>query len=297
MRIVPATVIALLLCTGSLFLEARASSASARAQPSSPLTATAARPAPGEASARSEQEPGSPLAGEVQTFLSGMPATRPGDGLRAEAPGSKAQADAEIALGYHVNDTLTASAVLPLTWMPAYAGHPTVTDPFAKLYWDEWARAGAFTQNSDLRVGGPVTRDSRDAGLTLFVASEQESVYDVPATRATLRLNAFLDTRFYHAGPPRLTSFLYLSPRVEYRVREGVSPYFKYELLAWLKRPAPAGEDGSAEDYDPRRFYQAGLSWDITPRINFSPYLSHPADAAWRAEALTLGGFLNWTFL
>ena len=138
---------------------------------------------------------------------------------------------------------------------------------------------------ADFRVFLPVTTTAHNAGLTTGIQSFQVSTIKFGQSKWSIKNYSSLRYNFLKANSKSNDILFYLAPNLNY----GITPSFAASLFY--------GINLSHKVKDPfrwktdRHYVGPGISWDITPSLNFSPVIAFlPENPTWRTT--TMSGFL-----
>jgi hypothetical protein len=172
-----------------------------------------------------------------------------------------------IGLGYNFTDQITLTAVGSFYNEPIQGKGFQIKDPYLKLSHNSLISAGAFNVYADLRAHFPVTTESRQVDLLAGFQGVQFISYEFDRWSAAIwtseRANYF--GRYGQGNDLEL----YLGPNVAYQITPSLAVTLLYEMgssHSFGNDPFVFASDGTD--------LQPGVSWDITPNINFSPYLN-----------------------
>jgi hypothetical protein len=194
--------------------------------------------------------------------------------------------------GFRITRFITASAVTVWNWQPVASSPFEAGDPYLKIGHNELVSVGNFSMSGDVRISAPMSKDLQHYHLITSVASEQISRFTIPASRFAFKIISFIQKNF-HAGTGNPNEFeAHLTPAIELLAIPTLSLILAAEI-SYSRRVHPElgfmHHDGSS--------LQPGVSWDITPEINFSPYLDlRFAQTDAQDEALFAASF-NWKIL
>lgn len=201
-----------------------------------------------------------------------------------------------LALGYKFTKTSSLSIVPGYSWEPVDPHTTTLYDPYLRLTEGKLISSGNYNMAGQMRVYIPASDRSLDNNLVTSVRFQQVSTYAVPDSRVTLGLatfaRGFMHSTFENAaGKPNTALQLYGGPSVEYQLTPTVALTALYEMTAKSLYGDVMNFSAAGTDFEP------GLSWDITPTINFSPYVDIKSGYRVAADTTTIGWTLSWKLL
>ncbi len=177
---------------------------------------------------------------------------------------------------YKLTDDVAAGVVANFTLDPVQSHTFTMKDPYVKLENGKLINSGNFNVYADLRLAPGVTSKSQSANRWLSVTSKQNTTYEVPNTRVTLgvlsilQANAFSGPAQTKAGDVTQKDFVVEAyPNISYKLGANISATLGYDMNASHTR-----DNGLLSFQSDGTDLEPGLDWDITPSINFSPFLS-----------------------
>jgi hypothetical protein len=280
--------VAAIAAPGSAF--AIGSAKQAKKQPAKPVTlakaTTTATPAPAAAGATSAEvktvEPtlidkivlkydGSIYGPSIGKFNSTQPDEYGKDG-------DPVSLESIVTAGYRVTKDVVISAkyasLMALTrekgdrneelYGPTYV----MNDPWLQVQHNSLINSGPANVYLDGRVYAPLSSSSQLAKRVLSVRTTQIVDYEFPASRFTLEWASYIRSYFYSPDGKGNDWKLYMGPNLQYKISPTLTATLLYEAVATHKFGADPGLDAAGTDLEP------GISWDITPKINFSPYLN-----------------------
>ncbi len=176
------------------------------------------------------------------------------------------------------------------SWRPVLGQALALRDPFIKLAKPNLLRIGPVSLYSDLRVHLPVTLPSRNRDL--WWALQSFSSLDWTTSWGNMGLYASARHNQYGALGEGDEWEFYLAPNFELRL----SPRFAIGTLFEWGGGVPFRRD-TAILFSDGLSLQPGLSWDISPDLNLSPFLRLPLGrnvASSGADPTTVGFTLSW---
>jgi hypothetical protein len=192
-----------------------------------------------------------------------------------------------VNLGYSINNEMQLTATGAWTDSPIDGQEFILRDPQLRVSHNSLVSTGGFNLYGDVRAVFPMSDASREQdirfGLQVFTFPTWESgrwLFAVWASAST-----------YIFGPQGSGNDLelYFGPNVSYQVSPKVSLTLLYETGAAHSFGSPAFQlvnDGSA--------IQPGVSWDILPTLNLSPFLNIPTTQTPTLAATSFGASIWW---
>lgn len=200
-----------------------------------------------------------------------------------------------LSVGYKINDRLTLSPTAYWLWEPVEPHTFTIRDPYVRLSNSKFLSSGKLNVAADVRLAAPVSEASRDVNRITTIASKQIATYELgKVTAGVVTYGAFhLQTKsLTSAGKGAKNLEFYAGPNVEYKLLPTLSATLLYEVgMSHLQGASLGSFNNDGTDLEP------GLSWDITPSINFSPFLDFKTGQRVAADTTTLGAVLTWKLL
>lgn len=100
----------------------------------------------------------------------------------------------ELAIGYKLSQSSVASIVGVWSLMPNSSDEVQIfepLDPYVKVSFDGVFERGNLEYSTDLRLGVPVSRESREENKVTAIGSEQEIEFQFGKTRWSLELELY----------------------------------------------------------------------------------------------------------
>ncbi len=200
-----------------------------------------------------------------------------------------------LGVGYKINDRLTVTPTFYWLYEPVTPHTFTIRDPYVRLSNSKLLTRGDFNLAADVRVAAPVSDASRDVNRITTIASKQIASYEMgKLTAGVVSYGAFhLQTKSQNSAGKGVKNLeFYAGPNVEYKLLPTLSVTLLYELgMSHLQGTSLSSFNNDGTDLEP------GLSWDITPSINFSPFLDFKTGQRVAADTTTLGAVFTWKLL
>lgn len=202
----------------------------------------------------------------------------------------------ELEVGYRLNKDTIASIVGVWSFQPqADRSEETqvfeVLDPYAKFTFEGVIEKGNFELSSDLRIGAPVARESREAQKVVSFGTEQEIEYQFGKTPWSFELELFfqynvqntsenhndLDVRYEPAFMYAFTDKIYGRLGYESQMR-----HERHEKLMLVDNREPAA--------------QVGLGWLASRKLEIYPFVDVNLTEPGTKTAL-YGALVAWNIL
>ncbi len=189
-----------------------------------------------------------------------------------------------LGVAYKAAPDVLLGAVMNFALSPVQNHEFTMKDPYLKASHGKLINSGAFNVYADLRLGPGVSTKSRANNQMAFVMSKQNTTYDIPDTRLTVgaitlaKVNLFKGSLLDGQKDLNLEAF----PNVGYKILPNLSAVMGYDMNAsHVRSSGGLVSDGTS--------LQPGIDWDITPAINFNPYLDIKTGNRIAADTTTMG--------
>jgi hypothetical protein len=177
--------------------------------------------------------------------------------------------DNTLAAGYRISPTMSASGAFVFRDGAGGDG-ASLLNPFLRLNNASIFNRGGFNFGGDVRAFLPVSQAAVNSKLITAVRTNQTISWEVPGTRLTIGSYSFVQGNFFYdnaAGQNDMS--LYLGPNIAYQITPKLAFTMIYEMSATHARGTGwTAFNAGIPDLEP------GLSWDITPNVNFSPYIN-----------------------
>lgn len=194
-----------------------------------------------------------------------------------------------LTLGYDLDEHWTVSGTAHFLYVPVAGQEMILRDPFVKLSNNSVFSTSTINLYADVRLHFPVTFDSRQQDLRAGFQALIHPTWTPAGGRLTLGVWTW--GRYNLFGPQGAGDDFefYFGPNAFY----SLSPTFALTLLL---------ESGGTHEFGAPAFrmrsvqadIEPGFSWDITPQLNFSPYLNIflGREFSWRTTGL--GATVSW---
>lgn len=218
----------------------------------------------------------------------------------------------ELLAGYRVNSNLTVGAVMGWINHSKQQKTTTMKDPYLLVRPESLFSRGNLNFTADLRVGAPLSQESRDNRLATAVASEQVISYEFENLPVVLEFTTFQQRNFFRrplevaAAPaeegaegegaaPALEGDrweLHFSPSVNVKLSRKLQARLAYEVTKVQSRVADLAERHIEGD-----LIEASLIWDVTKDVQLSPNVHTRTARPFEADSFTLGAELSWNII
>lgn len=207
--------------------------------------------------------------------------------------------DTSLYAGYKFNDRISGTVAVPFMVTPIDGWKFTMEDISLRASMRKLLSAGNLGMSADLRAYLPTSTSSQNKNMITGIRSTQNTTYDIGTTNLTLGLVTFERINFFagdrllgKTGNPTQTMYeIYFGPNVNYQITPTLGANLLLEADVSWKKGNQFDQTALATDLEP------GLSWDITPNLNFNPYVNiFPFDnAGWNNT--TVNFYLTAKFL
>jgi len=193
-----------------------------------------------------------------------------------------------LSLGYNLSPSLALTGVLDFDTNAHIDGGDMLQmrDPWLRLNKSGLIKRGNLTMNADLRVfaptsvkSGSVDAKTGDLNRVVTVGSKQVTTLTIPGSR--FDLVAYSRLYLYGAVADHTKVMrLYLAPSVEYQISPKVTASLLFESDNYINANS---HPTTYTDLEP------GVSWDITPNVNFSPFLDLKTSGSINMDTTQIG--------
>jgi hypothetical protein len=194
-------------------------------------------------------------------------------------------------IGYDLDENFQVSASAYWAWWPVLGQQLQMRDPFLRVADSHLVRSGGFNLYTDLRFHFGVSSISRYFDQLWGVQTFQAATYEIPETRLTVGLYNSVRANFFGGQGLGSDLELYFTPNATYQLAPTVALTTLLEFNGshtFGDRPFLFVNDGT--DLEP------GVSWDITQKLNFNPYLHLPLSNV-ALNTTSVGFMLYWRML
>ncbi|MBI3535439.1 MAG: hypothetical protein HY072_08170 [Deltaproteobacteria bacterium] len=191
-----------------------------------------------------------------------------------------------IAFKLNQYPNIALEPVIKFELLPVREHDFTMKDPYLKLKHTKLVNIGNFNLYADLRLVPGVTTASRTKNLVGSVISKQVASYDIPDTKFCISSTTVVVASFYSGyavGKPDL--IVDVSPNVSYSLLPNLTVDLSYALETAHVRGATFSNQDITLD--------PGITWDITPTVQFQPYLDFKLNKRVALDTTTVGFFFT----
>lgn len=211
-----------------------------------------------------------------------------------EAPANRVVLRNSLSLGYKVTPDVVAGVIGNFNYypVPVFSGNSfEIADPSLRLSHGKLIQQGNFNLGADLRALIPATQRTRDRNIVTSIRAMQSSTYQVPETQFSLGAYSFAKAYIYGQGAPEDSMNLeaYLAPFVSYQFSNTVTMNLTYEMNAMHRRNQSITSWSSKDPTD----LNLGLSMNLTPTVNFNPWIEIFPGGKINLDATQLGAYLS----
>ena len=195
---------------------------------------------------------------------------------------------------YKMTPDVSVGGTTKVTFDNLFISNKTVTlrDFFVSVKDNKLITAGAFGLSGDLRMGFPVAATAQANTLQMYLSSKQKASYAIPDSRFTLGLLAYGQFNFYQDALGQSDVSMFALPMVDFQITPTLSWGVGYEMDA-----KHTSGDRFFSINNAGTGLSTGPSWDITPAINFNPFLTFYPGNKLATDTTTIGAYLSWTIL
>jgi len=151
-----------------------------------------------------------------------------------------------------------------------------LNDPWIKLKQSKIASFAGVNFGGSVRAYVPTSQLSQDVGLIVGSRASGTFSYDVPKTKLSLGLETFVQHALFNSSDREVRIkknrphySVYANPNVTYQLTEKLALIGLYEIQSGHRAKSRGMEmDFMFSDIE------AGVSWDVTKKINLSPVLN-----------------------
>jgi len=198
-----------------------------------------------------------------------------------------------LSASYGITETIAATATLYWQYRPVLGQQLALQDPFARIshaqiLYTDWG----LNLYSDARVHFGVTDASRNQDLYTGLQNFSYLSWNIATSRSTVALRASARYNIYGKRGSGTDTEFYLAPEYTYQLLHN----FAFTLLYEMGASHQFGDTVSYFTNDGTDL-EPGVSWDITPSLNFNPYLNLFTGGKVTARSTSVGAFLSWNIL
>ena len=193
-----------------------------------------------------------------------------------------------LSANYKINDNMKIGPVLYWKNYPKNYGKRMgeLQDPYIKLGHSSLISKGGFNLAADIRAAAPVSVASQTGNLITYLRSKQIASYQLPQSRFSITNTTSVYQYIYSdtTGGKSLLNDLYEGLSLDYKVSSKITVGVLYEMDAVRSAGTSFWNYTNAgTDLEPN------LSWDITPSINFNPFLDIKTGGKIKADTTQVG--------
>jgi hypothetical protein len=213
-------------------------------------------------------------------------------GFDMEDPGDRVGFENYLTLGYKATPEITIAGVAQFFYTPMQGGDYTIRDPYLKVSHSGVYKTDDFKIWGNARLYFGVSEASRNAGMVAGLRVDPKFRYAFPKTPWSVDLYSSVRFNFHGLYGDGKQLDLYLSPAVDYQLLPNLvfsaclETYGRHDVEGsppFVQANAPAD-------------IQIGPSWDITPWLNFNPYVQiYPGYFSW--SSTSIGAYIDIVFL
>ncbi len=202
----------------------------------------------------------------------------------------------ELQVGYRLDTKTLASLVGVWSFQPqADRSEETqvfeMLDPYAKISFEEVVEKGNFEFSSDLRLGYPVARESREARKVVSIGSEQEIEYQFGKSPWSFELELFFQYNIQNTNEAHNDLDVRYEPAFMYSFTDGFYGRLGYESQMRHERHDKLM---LIDNREPAA--QAGVGWQVTRKLEVYPFVDVNLTEPGTRTAL-YGALVAWSLL
>lgn len=164
-------------------------------------------------------------------------------------------------------------------------------DPYAKISFDGIIEAGNLEISTDLRVGAPVSNESKEQKKIAAIGSEQEIEYKFGNSRWSMEMELFLQYNV-HSEETGYDDFeVRYEPAVLYEISDRLFGRLSYESEMYHERHSALSLIDNREPV-----VQSGIGWNVNKKLMVMPFVDTPVNKP-AADKLFVGAQLAWSML
>lgn len=185
-----------------------------------------------------------------------------------------------LVAGYKLTPELTLSPTLVWTLSPVREHKAALADPYLRLSHSKVVNAGSFNLGADVRAYAPVSEGSQKKGLITKIGMKQTASMDLGTSGFSVGLITFESASIFRDFAGKTPFYFAATPSVDYKILSNLSAWVSYDI-----------------DTTGYQALSPGLSWDILPTLNFSPYLDIKTGGKVALNTTSLAAVLSWKML
>jgi hypothetical protein len=205
-----------------------------------------------------------------------------------------------IGTTYALPGNWIAGATLRADIMPTYIGRDyAIDDSYVRIMNPKLVSHGNFNVSGDLRLYMPTSQASRTTGQSASVTTQFIPSYNFPGTRwsigAILRQQSY--SHYSWANSNAMDTDAYAGPNVNYQITPKLAAGILYEFEAVHYYGTGAFNFTTQNASNPGIMtptdVEPNISWDITPNINFNPFLNMYPGGKFSLDTTSFGFFFG----
>jgi hypothetical protein len=178
-----------------------------------------------------------------------------------------------LSMGYRLNPKWTIGPTFSFNYYPVFPASEqsfSFGDPFIKLSNGRMVQQGNWNMAGDFRLMVPVTSRTQSSNLITYLRASQSTSYS--KNRWTLGVSTYERVFLYSSESSKAPAKfeLFAGPFVQYQLGKTTALTLNYSMDAVHAAKADFLDWSTGQASD----LSMGLSWDITPRVNFNPFLT-----------------------
>jgi hypothetical protein len=209
-------------------------------------------------------------------------------------PNGAQEFDNTLLTSYKLDDNGLAAgfAINEVSYM--YGKGNILVDPYVKVSKTNLIKSGNFSYNADLRSYLPVSNLSHEAHRITRFRSFSTANYDIPNSKFSLI--SYNDINYYIFGSQGAANAkdvgVAIQPTVNYQLMAPLGFFVGYEMDAKHTK-----DKGLNDWYADGTYFYLGTSWDITSKMNFTPFLALRPGGSVNADSTELQAYFTYKFL
>lgn len=194
--------------------------------------------------------------------------------------------------GYAIDTLFSASATAYWVHVPVNGQKFYLRDPYLRLAMADIINSGGWNYYVDTRFHLPISDVSKEADLLVGLQNFQVLTFTPSDSRLTLGTYGSARLNLFGSRGTGSDLELYFGPNLSYRLTPTVAATVLYEMSI-----SHAYGDEAFSFINDGNDVQPGISWDITPSINFNPYLTIYTGSETDLKSTSIGMTLSWLLL
>lgn len=208
-----------------------------------------------------------------------------------EAPKGRMLNDLELSMP--ITKQMSASVVGVWSIQPAQeemsAAEPL--DPYAKISYDGIIEAENFEVSTDLRLGAPVSRESKEQKKIATIGSEQEIEYQFGSSRFSMEMELYIQYNLHSEETGYDDIEVRYEPAILYELSDLFFGRVSYESEMYHERHSALS---LIDNRDP--VIQTGMGWNVNKKLMVMPFIDTPVNKPTR-DKLFIGAQIAWAML